>query len=364
MLLRLIALLVGLMIPLALNAAEPSLDGNCPVCLVEMGKVVPGSVRHTVTFDRQVFQFPSAKEKAMFEANPVKYAPVLAGDCVVCRAMMGVRMPGKAEFAAVHNKRAYLFPSAKERDMFKADPKKFEAADLGLGGYCSVCAVNGRKWVAGKSEYVSVYDGLHYLFPSAAEKKVFDAEPSKFVPAFDGNCVVCSADAGKRVAGLPKFSASHQGRIYLFPEEGAQQKFLDTPAKYADIDLANGGQCVVCAKMAQKKMPGKTEFASIYKGLRYLFPSAKERAMFDADPQSFVTAANKFGAAQPAQGEAIRVTGKTACAGCEFGVHPISDSGSLGIAVVAGESIFVVEGGESRYPKLFKDRFDSLTVEL
>ena len=357
---RLLATLAVILIPLAANAVEPALGGNCPVCLVEMVKFVPGSDKHTVTFDRQVYYFPSDKEKGMFAANPAKYAPALGGDCVVCRVNMGVRMPGKAEFAVIHDKRAYLFPSAKERDVFKADPKKYESADVGMGGYCSVCAVMAKKWVAGKPEIVSVYDGIRYNFPSADEKKAFDADPAKFTPALEGDCVVCLKDADKRVAGSLKFSAAHDGRIYLFPDEGAQKKFLADPKKYATVDVANGGNCVVCAKMAKKEMPGKAEFTSVYNGQRYFFPSANERTMFDTDPASFVAKDMKLGAA-PA---GISVTGKTVCAGCAYGVRPITDSDSLGIAVVNGGTVYVIEGGEKSYPELFKARFEGLTVEL
>ena len=359
-----LATLAVALIPLAANAVEPALGGNCPVCLVETAKLVPGSDKHAVTFDRQVYYFPSDKEKAVFAANPAQYAPALGGDCVVCRVNMGVRMPGKAEFAVIHDKRAFLFPSAKERDVFKTDPKKYESADIAEGGYCSVCAVMAKKWVAGKPESVSVYDGMRYYFPGADEKKAFDADPAKYTPALDGDCVVCLKDAGKRVAGQPKFSAMHDGRIYLFPDEGAQKKFLADPKKYATVDVTMGGNCAVCAKMMKKEMPGKAEFASVYKGMRYLFPSAKERTMFDADPASFVGKDMKIGTAPAVMPEAVAVTGKTACAGCAYGVRPMTDSDSLGIAVVAGDNVFVIEGGEKKYPELFKVRFDAVVVEL
>lgn len=361
---RLLLVFVLFLIPLAANAADLALGGNCAVCLIEAGKVVPGSDKHAVTFDRQVYQFPSAKEKEIFAANPVKYAPALAGDCVVCLGNMGVRMPGKAEFAIVHDKRAYLFPSAKERDVFKADPKKYATVDIANGGNCVVCLKMAKKEMPGKSEIVSVYDGMQYFFPSTDEKKVFDADPAKFVPALDGNCVVCFKDAGKRIVGSPKFSATHEGRIYLFPEEGMQKKFLADPKKYSTVDIANGGNCVVCLKMAKKEMPGKAEFTSVFKGKRYLFPSAKERTLFDNNPASFIPKDMKVGVVPTVKPEALSVTGKAACAGCVYGVRPISDADSLGIAVVAGDKVYVVEGGEKRYPDLFKARFDSPVVEL
>jgi hypothetical protein len=34
------------------------------------------------------------------------------------------------------------------------------------------------------------------------------------------------------------------------------------------------------------------------------------------------------------------------------------------MAVVAGETVYVVEGGEKLYPDLFKSRFDGLAVDL
>lgn len=357
---RTLATLAVFLIPVAANAVEPTLGGNCPVCLVEMSQVVPGSYKHTVTFDRQMCFFPSAKEKEMFVANPAKYAPVLGGDCTVCRVNLGVRMPGKVEFAVIHDKQAYVFPSAKERDAFKADPKKYKSAHVSLGGYCSVCAVMAKKWVAGKPEFVSVYHGMRYFFPSADEKRAFDANPAKFTPALEGDCVVCLKDAGKRVAGSPKFSAIEGGRIYLFPDEGLQQKFLADPKKYASADVANAGNCVVCAKMATKVVLGGAQFTSVYKGLRYFFPSAKERLIFDADPASFVAKDMKLGAAPVS----ISVTGTTACAGCAYAVRPQTDADSLGIAVITGGTVCVVEGGEKTYPELLSARFEGITVIL
>lgn len=360
---RSLAVLV-LLLPLSASAAGPALEGNCAVCLAEAGKLVPGSDKHAVTFDRQVYHFPSAKEKALFAANPAKYAPALGGDCAVCRVNMGVRMPGKAKFAVVHDKRVFLFPSAKERDAFKADPTKFAKADMGLDCYCSVCAVNAKKWIASKPEIVSAYDGVRYFFPGADEKKLFDADPAKFTPALDGDCVVCWKDAKKRVAGSTKHSAIRDGRIYLFPDEKAQKKFLADPKRYADIDVANGGNCIVCLKMAKKQVAGKAEHASVYKGRRYLFPSAKERATFDADPASFAAEDERRGQAPAGQGPRVSVTGQTACSGCAYGVRPLADPDSLGMAVVAGGKVYVVEGGEKRYPELYKARFDGVTVKL
>jgi len=357
----LFAVLALAITPLAARAADVALEGNCAVCLVETRQVVPGSDRYAVEFDRQLYYFPSDKEKQMFISNPARYAPALGGDCVVCRANKGVRVPGKVDLAVIHDQRAYLFPSASERDVFKADLRKYESVDLGLAGYCSVCAVVAKKWVPGKSEFTSVYDGIRYHFPSAAEKKAFELEPAKFTPALEGDCVVCFKNGGKRVAGSLEFSAMHGGRLYLFPDAATRQQFLASPDAYADADIAAGGNCVACAKMMKKAVPGSGAIASVYKGQRYYFPSKKERAMFDAAPAEYAVRGEKQ---ETVSAASIRVIGKTACAGCSYGIRPTTDSDSLGIAVVTENAVYVVEGGEKRYPELFDARFDGINVEL
>ena len=186
-------------------------------------------------------------------------------------------------------------------------------------------------------------------------------------PALGGNCAVCLKESGQRVVGQPRYSATHAGRLYLFPDAGARQKFLSNPTDYTSLDLAQGGECVVCAKLAGQRMSGKPEFASIYKGMRYLFPSVKERSMFDASPADFQVSSKRAGEnmkAVAAPANEIRVVGTTACAGCAFGVRPLKDSGSLGIAVVSNDVVYVIEGGEAKYPKLFDERFDEVRVEL
>lgn len=337
----------------------PALGGACPVCLYEMEKVVPGKEEFSARFDRQTFYFPSAKEKAMFEADPIKYAPALAGDCAACLTKMGKRVPGKAEFSVKHAGRVYLFPSAKERDMFAAAPEKFAPTAVAYRGYCPVCLLDGGKLMAGKKEFASAYDGMLYYAAGAAAKAKFDADPAKYAPVMGGNCVVCREAAGETKRGSLKYGAFYKGRSYLLASEKARGKFLAEAAKFAEADVANGGNCVVCKKMMGRDMPGKPEFTSVYKGMRYRFPSAKEKATFEADPAKFVTA----GPEMP-DGGLVSITGTTACAACSYGRTPVADPASMGIAVVTPGKVYIVERGEAKYPQLFRDRFSSLNVTL
>ena len=151
-----------------------------------------------------------------------------------------------------------------------------EQAPLALKGYCPVSILEMRKWVKGDPAYRVVYDGHAYLFANEQGKKMFEANPAKYVPALGGDCVVALVKMGKRVPGDIRYSAVHDGRLFLFAGADAKKMFLADPATYANADLAQGGKCPVCAAGGHD-MPGKPEIAAFHKGLRYLFPSAEMR---------------------------------------------------------------------------------------
>jgi YHS domain-containing protein len=144
--------------------------------------------------------------------------------------------------------------------------------------------------VKGDPSFSSTYDGRTYLFPGAEQKRMFDANPTAFVPALGGACTVCKVEKGKRVPGKAEFHTVHDGQLFLFPGEKQQKMFERDPHKYVDADLALGGACPVCLVKSNKVVPGRPEYASVYDGQRYLFPSPEQQQMFEAQPAAFVPA--------------------------------------------------------------------------
>lgn len=282
------ALLVGSSLALAAEP-EPALGGYCPVCLVKMDKLVKGDPSYSSTFDGRTYLFPGAEQKRMFDANPVAFAPVLGGDCTVCRVEMGKVVPGKPELHSVRDGKLYLFPSEKQQRMFEQNPDKYVDADLAMDGNCPVCLVKMNKVVPGKPEYVSVHDGLRYLFPGPEQKQMFDADPAAFTPAMRGKCTVAKVEMNKDVLGQVEYHLTHKGRLYLFPSQKGLDMFKANPAKYADADVAMDGYCPVCKLEMGKDVKGKADFAVDYNGKRYLFPGEKQLDMFLAHPTKYVT---------------------------------------------------------------------------
>lgn len=224
-----------------------ALDGHCAVCVLEAGKWVRGSPDHSYEFDGQVYYFPGDAERKKFAADPIRYAPVLGGDCQVCFAKMSSRVPGSIRFAATHKGRLYLFPGDGERKAFLADADAFADADIAFRGLCAVCLVEAKKEVPGKPQFTAVYRGLRYLFPSQAELDAFLKNPNKYaVPQRNQTGAVPNSGRGERLisvtgrsgcaacefgvqplqgAGLGFAVAADDGRVYVI--EHVEQKHPD-----------------------------------------------------------------------------------------------------------------------------------------
>lgn len=164
---------------------RPAMDGYCPVCIMEMGKWEMGSPEHEAVYDGQSYRFPTAGVMTKFQANPAKYVPALGGDCTVCLAKGGKRMPGSLKHAAIYQGRMYLFPSEREKQMFRQTPQEFANIDLAMNGDCAVCQVMAGKQVAGRPEFSEYHNGMRYLFPSVKEQQMFRESPGKYLTKSD-----------------------------------------------------------------------------------------------------------------------------------------------------------------------------------
>ncbi len=195
-----------------------------------------------------------------------------------------------------------------------------QQAPMALEGYCPVSIVTQRKWVRGDPAYRTVYDGHTYLLSSKEAKAMFDADPTKYVPALGGDCVVAFVMTGKRVPGQIRYAALHDGRLFLLANAAAQKMFLAEPSRYANADLAYGGRCVVCQLGMGQAVPGKPQVAVVYKGIRYLFASEAQRRQFLADPTRYEVKTTAPSVVGPESGTHVPPVGSSS--------RPTSGSGS------------------------------------
>ena len=104
-------------------------------------------------------------------------------------------------------------------------------ATPGVHGYDLVSYHTSKRPLRGNGHYVSVHDGVTYLFSSKRNKAKFDRNPGKYLPAYGGYCAF-GASVGKKFDGDPEVWRIVNGRLYLNLDENVQDKWLkDVPGR-------------------------------------------------------------------------------------------------------------------------------------
>ena len=112
------------------SAPDPqaALDGYCPVQLCEHERWVRGDPRYKARYHGQIFLLSGPEEQKRFLASPRRYAPAYDGEDRVVAAEEGRRVPGRAEYSAIYNKRIYLFSNSVTLKQFREIPDQYTKA--------------------------------------------------------------------------------------------------------------------------------------------------------------------------------------------------------------------------------------------
>jgi len=104
-------------------------------------------------------------------------------------------------------------------------------------GYDVVSYQTAKRPVRGNGNFVAVHNDAVYLFSSAENQKIFEGNPEKYTPAFNGYCAF-GVSVGKKFIGDPEVWRVVDGKLYLNLDTGIQSEWLkDVPGR---IKTANG----------------------------------------------------------------------------------------------------------------------------
>jgi YHS domain-containing protein len=103
------------------KAPPVALKGTDPITYFNPGKPAKGASGIAYDFDDARYLFSSAKNKELFAANPDKYAPQFTGLCATGLGM-GMKAEADPNIFAVQDGKLYVFSSAEARDMVQKDP--------------------------------------------------------------------------------------------------------------------------------------------------------------------------------------------------------------------------------------------------
>ncbi len=140
-------------------------------------------------------------------------------------------------------------------------------ASVMLKGHDVVAYHTLGRHAAGSPQIKSVYEGVTFRFANAEHKRLFDADPKKYLPAYGGYC------ANGIVYGIPWGGDADtwrmiDGRVYIFGGQGSKDGF--------ELDVAKNRQ--LADKYWAEEVAGNNSWWQRYKRLVFRVPHYKSGA--------------------------------------------------------------------------------------
>ena len=106
----------------------------------------------------------------------------------------------------------------------------------GISGYDAVAYFTEGKPRRGNGHYAAEFDGVTYLFASEDNKKKFEANPQKYLPAYGGYCAF-GVTVEKKFATDPEAWKIVDGKLYLNLDKDVQAEWgKDVPGSIRKAD--------------------------------------------------------------------------------------------------------------------------------
>jgi YHS domain-containing protein len=118
--------------------------------------------------------------------------------------------------------------------MAQIDP--VDSHGLAIGGYDVVAYQEAGKAIKGSNSFTAQYNEVIYFFSSRENQQLFEANPEKFIPQFDGYCAL-SVSYGKKISIDPETFKVIGDKVYLFyngPTSRGKINSMDTWNKSED----------------------------------------------------------------------------------------------------------------------------------
>ena len=89
-------------------------------------------------------------------------------------------------------------------------------AGLAIDGYDPVSYFSSNVALEGKKEISYLYEGVTYRFVNAQNKQIFIADPTKYEPQYGGWCAYAMGNSAEKVEIDPETFKIIDGKLYLF----------------------------------------------------------------------------------------------------------------------------------------------------
>jgi YHS domain-containing protein len=243
------------------NKDGAAILGYDAVAYFTENRALKGNQKFQSEHEGAKYRFATAEHKALFDADPAKYAPAYGGYCGYA-ASIDRLSPISPEWFQIIDGKLILQHNKKAFDKFNADLAgnivKADQNWLGLvvrngtGGRTLVftnkrgVALEGHDPVSyftvgqpmkGDPKIEATYNGALYHFVSQEHREVFEKNPSKYAPAYGGYCGY-AASIGKVRPANPKLWSIVDGQLIVQHTKGAVDLWnKDVPANKARADV-------------------------------------------------------------------------------------------------------------------------------
>ncbi len=97
------------------------MEGYCPVSIQEQGMWVRGSYQYLEEYEGRKYLLAGEKEKQLFLEDTLRYVPALGGDCIVSLTDDGKLVPGSVYHTLIFEGKLYLFAGPDQEQAFHAE---------------------------------------------------------------------------------------------------------------------------------------------------------------------------------------------------------------------------------------------------
>jgi YHS domain-containing protein len=98
-----------------------AIEGYDTTAYLEQGKAVKGKKDISFKYKGAIWLFASNKTRALFEANPKKYAPIYGGNCAYAAAINDLSVYGDPKLWKIVDKKLYLNYDKEASDKWNKD---------------------------------------------------------------------------------------------------------------------------------------------------------------------------------------------------------------------------------------------------
>lgn len=108
------------------------------------------------------------------------------------------------------------------------------ASPYGFGAFCLVSLLDDNQLRRGVDAYPCEYRGVKLCFYSAAHREKFLAQPERYWPVDNGNCLVTSRENQVNAPGDPRVGVLWRNRLWFFADRERQRRFMEAPDRFSE----------------------------------------------------------------------------------------------------------------------------------